>query len=68
MSKSFRASPSMELLKELVQIKHYNIHHIAQATQLPALTLNRVLQGKTQHLRRHNFCKLLAFYCQTLSY
>ncbi|MDF2867122.1 MAG: hypothetical protein K0S11_592 [Gammaproteobacteria bacterium] len=68
MSKSFRTSPSMELLTELIQIKHYNIHYIAQATQLPKLTLNRVLQGKTQHLRRQNFCKLLAFYCQTLSY
>lgn len=67
MSKNFHASPSMQLLTELVQTKNYDLHHIAQATQLPKLMLKRILQGKTHHLRTKNFCKLLAFYCQTLS-
>jgi DNA-binding Xre family transcriptional regulator len=68
MSKPFRTSPSMELLTELIHIRNYTIQNIAQATQMSKLTLTRVLQGKTQHLRRQNFCKLLAFYCKTLSF
>lgn len=68
MSKSFRSTSSLELLTELIQIKNYTIQSIAQATKLPKITLTRVLQGKTQHLRRQNFCKLLAFYCKTMSF